>query len=287
MEETFQVVLMHLWVSLKLTLTQIFILFGPGLVLAYMMQVVAKRVQIEALLLLGIRPFLYLFGWLGTSIHELGHAAMCVIFRHRILEMKLFRPDPATGALGYVRHAWNSGSLYQVAGNFFIGIGPVIFGTIVIYFAALFLISDSFFLSFSDLKIDAGSFHSFDSIMLLLANIYDSFIILFFNLFTVENLKRWQFYVFVYILFCTGSFITLSRSDIEGAARGFAVFFVVMFAINVTALFFGGISAGYFIWITQYYSVFYTVMIFTLLMNALLLVPLSVLTKGKSLRFRI
>ena len=41
----------------------------------------------------------YVVAWLGTPIHELSHAFFCVIFRHRIESMSLFRPDP-TGHAG-------------------------------------------------------------------------------------------------------------------------------------------------------------------------------------------
>ena len=42
--------------------------------------------------------------------------------------MALFSPDPVTGRSGYVRHSWHAGSPYQKAGNFFIGIAPMITG---------------------------------------------------------------------------------------------------------------------------------------------------------------
>ena len=47
--------------------------------------------------------------------------------------MKLFDPDPETGTLGYVQHTYESSSLYQMAGNFFIGIGPILLGSALIY----------------------------------------------------------------------------------------------------------------------------------------------------------
>jgi hypothetical protein len=43
----------------------------------------------------------YFVAWLGTPIHELGHALFCVIFMHRIVEIEFFKPDPLTGTLGY------------------------------------------------------------------------------------------------------------------------------------------------------------------------------------------
>ena len=64
----------------------------------------------------------YFVAWLGTPIHELGHAIFCVIFMHKIVEIGFFKPDPVTGTLGYVSHKWNRLNPWQVLGNFFIAI---------------------------------------------------------------------------------------------------------------------------------------------------------------------
>ena len=37
----------------------------------------------------GIGKFVYVSSLVGTPVHELGHAIMCVIFTHRITEMRL------------------------------------------------------------------------------------------------------------------------------------------------------------------------------------------------------
>ena len=46
----------------------------------------------------------YLVAWLGTPLHELGHALFCLIFRHKIEDIKFFKPDKVNGTLGYVYH---------------------------------------------------------------------------------------------------------------------------------------------------------------------------------------
>ena len=281
MDRIAEQILTHLFTSLKLTATQMFILIGPGLILAYILNLVAKNVQRGAVGILGSRVYLGTFGWLGTAVHELGHAALCVVFLHKITDIQLFNPDPDTGTLGYVSHSYNPKSFYQTVGNFFIGIGPILLGTVVIYFSARFLISETFFLPFKNLAINSESFQSIDAVENLLINIYDSFKLLSLNLFTIQNLKRWQFYVFVYVLFCVGGSITLSPPDIKGSAMGFGVFFFVLFFVNIVALFFGGLTMRYFAWVTQYYSVFYAVMVFAILMNGLLLIPLLLLRGGR------
>lgn len=62
---------------------------------------------------------------IGTPIHELGHAAMCLVFRHKIQKLVLWKPDHSDGTYGYVRHTYNPRSLYQRLGLLFIGIGPI------------------------------------------------------------------------------------------------------------------------------------------------------------------
>jgi len=71
-------------------------------------------------------------GWLGVPIHELGHLLFAGLFGHRIVSWKLFEPDPVTGTLGYVRHAHDRRSLYQVLGNVFVAAGPLLSGGVVL-----------------------------------------------------------------------------------------------------------------------------------------------------------
>ncbi|MEM6532799.1 MAG: hypothetical protein AAF654_09245 [Myxococcota bacterium] len=67
-------------------------------------------------------------GWLGVPLHELSHLLAARLFSHRIVAYRLFDPDPVTGTLGYVRHAYSRKNLWQVAGSFFIGVSPLIAG---------------------------------------------------------------------------------------------------------------------------------------------------------------
>ena len=89
--------------------------------------------------LVGSGKFVYVTSVIGTPIHELGHAVMCLLFGHRITDMKLLLPpgDPS-GTLGYVEHSYNKRNLWARLGNLFIGIGPILSGLGVILLCLFF-----------------------------------------------------------------------------------------------------------------------------------------------------
>lgn len=105
-----------------LTFTQILLLLGPGLVLAYAMHLLSGVIRNYATRIFGYRAYIGLTA-LGVMVHELGHAFFCIVFGHKINDMRLFKPG-SDGTLGYVNHSYNPQSRYQVIGNFFIGTGP-------------------------------------------------------------------------------------------------------------------------------------------------------------------
>lgn len=74
---------------------------------------------------------------IGTPIHELSHAIACVLFGHKITDIKLIDLSFSKPALGYVNHSWNTRSIYQSVGCFFIAIAPLITASIIVYFSYL------------------------------------------------------------------------------------------------------------------------------------------------------
>lgn len=65
---------------------------------------------------------------IGTPVHELGHALMCLLFCHKITDMKLWAPRSDSGVYGYVEHTYKKRNPWARFGNLFIGLGPIFSG---------------------------------------------------------------------------------------------------------------------------------------------------------------
>jgi hypothetical protein len=177
---------------------------------------------------------IYVTGWIGTPVHELGHAVFCILFRHTITGMKLFTTVRGEGSLGFVTHKYNRRSLYQQTGNFFIGAGPVILGSVVIAVLAQFLLPDRSAVAaiFSDRSI--GSVTAAN-----LAGTYPLVVSFSLNVlrtvFAAANVSSAGFWLFLYLSLCIASHMGLSPSDIQGMGGGMAVIVVMLFAANLAA----------------------------------------------------
>ena len=86
---------------------------------------------------------IYGTGLIGTPIHETAHALLCLVFFHKIEEVKFFQVSD-DGVLGYVNHSYNKKNLYQVMGNYFIGVAPLFVGAIIILILTSLFIPNSY-----------------------------------------------------------------------------------------------------------------------------------------------
>jgi hypothetical protein len=183
------------------------------------------------------RPGTYLVAWLGTPIHELGHVFFCLVFRHRIEAMGLFRPDPNAGTLGYVYHRWDRHNPWQVMGNFFIGVGPVIIGCGVLFVLFYFLVpggSDTW----SDIL--AGMYGAGGGgIGGYLEAFRDSSLAMLKTIFTLDNLAGWRFWVFLYLSICIAANIRLSLADVKGSLSGLLYVLLPFFVANLILMLIG------------------------------------------------
>ncbi|MFC1986781.1 hypothetical protein ACFLWC_07345 [Chloroflexota bacterium] len=173
--------------------------------------------------------------WLGTPIHELGHAIFCLIFAHRITDIKFFEPDPHTGMLGYVYHKWNPSNPWQVLGNFFIGIGPIISGSAALLAIFYFLIpnSSNVWDSMTILANEVDQSNLIGSYFTILKN---SAFLMLKIVFTNSNLTNWRFWGFFYVSVCIASNIRLSPSDFKGSLSGLGCIILPFLLINFLGL---------------------------------------------------
>ena len=280
-----EAILSYLWAAALASLIQIGVFLVPGLVLAFILNYESGFVQRRALLTLGRGWYLGLFGWLGTIVHELGHAIFCLIFGHKITAIKLFDPDPATGILGYVEHSYNSKSLYQLVGNFFIGVGPILLGTAIIYLLAYLLLGLNPFQLAANFNSVSSPIYSWDALAQIVQVLWTSSTSLLRDLFSWHNLSTWQLYVFIYLVFAIGSSITLSPPDIKGALKGFWIILILIFIFNLATVWAGNFTSNLVTATVGYLGVFYTAIFLILLLNiavsVLLLLPLSLLRKRR------
>ena len=149
-------------------------------------------------------------GWLGTPIHELSHVVMCKLFRHRVDEVALFEPDQASGRLGYVRHSWRKGNWFDELGNVFIGIAPLMGGSIV-----LALLLWLFFPDAVNAAFEPGTSINSDS-----PSIFSSAASVVGTVLQPSNFTEPKFWIFIYLVLCVGSHMAPSRSDYQGIGRG-------------------------------------------------------------------
>lgn len=169
-------------------------------------------------------------GFIGVPIHELSHAIVAVIFRHRITEVKLLQKPDANGVLGYVNHSYNPKSIYQEIGNFFIGIAPI-FGGIISIMALMRLLIKNSYDKF--IQILVQNFHINTLNKEIFNNIVNSYLGLIKSIFSLSNLKNPYFYLFIFLAVCISSHISLSSADVKGASRGLAIIFIILFLLNI------------------------------------------------------
>lgn len=174
-------------------------------------------------------------GWLGTPIHELSHAAMCVVFRHKIIEMKLFEPDLKTGRLGYVKHSWSRKNWYEEVGNVFIGLAPLMGGSIVLAILLLIFYPGVSRDAVEVLRANSDSQNTWqmtwEATMTIVSGICDW-----------GNLLTSRFWAFVYLVLCVGTHMAPSRSDYEGAGKGIFTFALIVVVVVVLLCFVSGNS---------------------------------------------
>ena len=212
-------------IILSNTLTQLIYFIGAVFIIGFAISLLNRLFyKISG----GGKGICYATGLLGTPIHELSHALMCLIFFHRIEEMSLYNIDEENGVLGYVRHSYNSRNIYQVLGNYFIGIAPILGGGAAIYLAARFMMPTVY----TDISAQLDAFASvaqlgegwFGNTLSAATGILKA-------LFLGIN-EGFIFWIFIIAAFCVALHMNLSGADIKGALGALPILITLLFAVN-------------------------------------------------------
>lgn len=176
------------------------------------------------------RAVCYVTGAIGTPIHECSHALFCLIFGHKIEEMRLFQIDDDDGTLGYVWHSYNRRNVYHIIGNFFIGIAPIIVITALLYLLALPLapsMLDGIFVSIGGLDVASG----FMNPLMVLWDVIKA-------IFSQVTSFKWWLFVIIGSFLCLHA--TLSGADIKSTLGGGGILIGALLITNLILGFFGG-----------------------------------------------
>lgn len=199
------------------------LLFGGVFALAVALWFVSQLLRAHGAGLLG-RRYYYLVAP-GVACHETGHALGCLLTRTKILEFVPFRPEGDT--LGYVQHECRPGVWPQIA-QFFISTGPVWFGCGVILLLSRLFAGPDFLPSFDALAPRPG-----EPVSVHLKGMWYGAVWMLQTAFAPWRWRTPLFPVFLYLVFCIASEITLSPPDLKGMWRGLAAIFGLLFALNL------------------------------------------------------
>lgn len=248
------------------------LLLVPGFVLGSILYYLTGLVKNLALGLWGL-GFFY-FTAIGVAVHELGHAVFALLFGHVVTRVNLFGPDPGTGAIGYVRHRWDGRNLFQNMGNFFIAMGPLILGSIVIYLAARLLMGGRLLAPLASISVDPHYASSLAGLGSMLRSFLSSAQGVLFALVQPANLRLWQFYAFLYVALAVGSNMHLSPADLLYAWSGFVALVIAMLLANLITLLVSGLAGQYASLVIRTLGTLYGFMLVAIVLSAAFLVLL-------------
>lgn len=250
---------------LKISTIEILYITGITILVGYLLGFLEKLINTNMQRALGYKGIL-VTAWLGTPVHELGHAIMCIIFGHKINRIKILQLNSSDGTLGFVEHSYNNKNIYQRIGNFFIGIGPILSGIFVLLISIYLLLPNSINVFQHSLNNNL-SYNKIDFGLIKLSLLSSISLIKF--VFTLSNLTKLGFWIFIIIAFDVSSHIALSKPDIKGAEDGLITLYILMIFSNIVAKGFNVNTLDYVIKITKY-NVYFTSLLFIALIFSII-----------------
>jgi hypothetical protein len=142
------------------------------------------------------------------------------------------------GQTGLVLHGWDSGSIYQSIGNFFIGVAPMIAGISLIYVLTVLCFGE--FCSWH-YTVPGGRMHWVDAVRRIAPDAAVGLK----TLFRPGNLADARFYIYLVMLLVIGNSIAPSVSDIRNSAMGVGAMALGLFILNCVLNFAGTTPAKF------------------------------------------
>ncbi len=220
----------------------------------------------------------YATGLIGTPIHELSHAIMCIIFGHKITEVRLFQIDSDDGTLGYVKHSYNPRNIYHLIGQYFIGVAPIFVGSIALYLAMRYFTPGTYgevTQIFNELdSVGDGSFNWFANFGKIFKRIIGS---LFSSL--GDGILSW---VFMLLSMCIALHMNLSKADVKGAIVAIPLIAILLFVVNFILGFISKSAYSAFIRAMDSVGIFIAVMLSLSLIFSVLCVAVAIAFRAVS-----
>ena len=182
---------------------------------------------------------IYGTGLIGTPIHELSHALMCLVFGHTIQDIVLFQVDSDSGTLGYVSHSYRKNNVWHLIGNYFIGVAPIACGAVFLLLGIKLLLPETYVSVSAELdafSIYIGGGASWGWISRMGELIVGILSVLF-----SEALTSYKWWIFIVLAMCVALHMNLSGADIKGALPALPIVALAVTAVN---LILGFISAS-------------------------------------------
>lgn len=167
-------------------------------------------------------------GLVGTPVHELSHALMCLLFGHRVTKMQIYNTKKRSKVLGFVEHTYNRRNLYHQVGNFFIGIAPIVVGGLVVTLFVRVLTPGMYNGMIGEINdvMAASGVGFFGELVKSLFSIFVSF-------FSLSNFISLRWWLCILLAFAISIHMEISRSDITGGLKGLGVIAVLLLVADL------------------------------------------------------
>lgn len=215
---------------------------------------------------------------LGTPVHELGHALMCLIFGHKITDIALWQPSAPNGQLGYVTHTYRKRNLYHILGNLFIGLGPIFSGLGVLTLALWLGFPETFAGYTSTASSMAAAGEGLPSLFLEGLKMLPRMIT---ELIRGTRVPLWGRIVALVVILAVSQHVSLSPEDIKGSLTAIPLYLALLLLLTLVCGLIGTVAmeavGGALAVFSAYMTALFVIVLVSALVQLVLALPVWVL----------